>query len=37
MWPPSEGVRVAATYVGLAMIFSLMIFVVWLDIKRRIL
>jgi regulator of sigma E protease len=35
--PPSEGVRVAATYVGLAMIFSLMIFVVWLDIKRRIL
>jgi regulator of sigma E protease len=33
--PPSETVRAVATYVGLAMIASLMIFVFYLDIKRR--
>jgi regulator of sigma E protease len=35
--PPSEGVRVVATYIGLAIIGSLMIFVFYLDITRRIL
>jgi regulator of sigma E protease len=33
--PPSEGVRVVATYIGLAIIGSLMIFVFYLDINRR--
>jgi regulator of sigma E protease len=32
--PASEGVRVAATYAGLVLILSLMIFVFWLDITR---
>ena len=32
--PASEGVRVAATYVGLAMIASLMFFVLYLDVMR---
>jgi regulator of sigma E protease len=32
--PPSELVRVVATYVGLAMILSLMVFVFWQDIWR---
>lgn len=32
--PASEGVRVAATYAGLALILSLMLFVFWLDITR---
>jgi membrane-associated protease RseP (regulator of RpoE activity) len=35
--PPSETVRAVATYAGLAMIASLMIFVFYLDIKRRVL
>src|SRR5262249_17513349 len=35
--PPSEAVRVAATYVGLAMIGSLMVFGLWMDVKRAIL
>src|SRR6266567_1234324 len=34
--PPSEGVRIAATYLGLAFILSLMVFVFYLDIKRLI-
>jgi regulator of sigma E protease len=33
--PPSEAVRAAATYVGLAMIASLMVFVLYIDINRR--
>lgn len=33
--PASEHVRVVATYVGLALIFCLMIFVVYLDFKRH--
>jgi membrane-associated protease RseP (regulator of RpoE activity) len=33
--PPSETVRVVATYIGLAIIGSLMIFVFYLDINRR--
>jgi membrane-associated protease RseP (regulator of RpoE activity) len=33
--PPSETVRAVATYLGLAMILSLMAFVFYLDIKRR--
>ncbi len=32
--PASEGVRVAATYAGLVLILSLMLFVFWLDITR---
>jgi regulator of sigma E protease len=32
--PPSEAVRAAATYVGLALLGSLMLFVFYLDIKR---
>lgn len=35
--PPSETVRAAATYLGLAMIFSLMLFVFYQDIMRRLL
>jgi RIP metalloprotease RseP len=35
--PPSEAVRAVATYMGLAALASLMIFVFWLDIKRRML
>jgi regulator of sigma E protease len=35
--PPSEAVRAAATYVGLAVIFSLMLFVFCQDIMKRIL
>jgi regulator of sigma E protease len=34
--PASEGVRVAATYAGLALILSLMVFVLYLDISRLI-
>jgi regulator of sigma E protease len=34
--PASEGVRAALTYAGLLFIFSLMIFVVFLDVKRLI-
>jgi regulator of sigma E protease len=34
--PPSETVRAVATYLGLAIILSLMLFVFWLDFKRRI-
>lgn len=34
--PASEGVRVAATYAGLALILLLMVFVFYLDIKRLI-
>jgi regulator of sigma E protease len=34
--PPSEGVRAAATYLGLAIILGLMAFVFYLDIRRRI-
>jgi len=30
----SEAVRIGATYVGLALILSLMVFVLWLDYKR---
>ena len=33
--PPSEMVRVVATYIGLAFILSLMVFVLYLDISRR--
>lgn len=32
--PAPEGVRVAATYIGLAMVLCLMIFVLYLDISR---
>jgi regulator of sigma E protease len=32
--PPSEAVRLAATYVGLALVLSLMLFVISLDVKR---
>jgi regulator of sigma E protease len=32
--PASETVRIAATYVGLALIVSLMCFVIYLDVKR---
>jgi regulator of sigma E protease len=32
--PASEGVRIAATYAGLALILSLFVFVIWLDITR---
>src|SRR5207237_6798989 len=32
--PASEGVRVGATYAGLALILSLMVFVIYLDISR---
>jgi regulator of sigma E protease len=32
--PASEGVRVVATYIGLALIGCLMIFVLWLDVNR---
>jgi regulator of sigma E protease len=32
--PASEGVRIAATYVGLAMILCLMVFVLYLDVMR---
>src|SRR5260370_10063447 len=32
--PAPESVRIAATYVGLAMIASLMILVIYLDVKR---
>jgi regulator of sigma E protease len=32
--PASEGVRVGATYAGLLLLASLMIFVLFLDIKR---
>jgi regulator of sigma E protease len=32
--PASEGVRIGATYVGLALILCLMVFVVYLDISR---
>jgi len=32
--PASEGVRVAATYAGLALILSLMVFVLYLDLSR---
>jgi regulator of sigma E protease len=33
--PPSEAVRAVATYIGLALILALMVFVFYLDIKRR--
>ncbi len=33
--PPSEGVRAAATWLGLLIILALMAFVFYLDIKRR--
>jgi regulator of sigma E protease len=33
---PSEAVRAAATYLGLAILAALMIFVFYLDIKRRV-
>jgi regulator of sigma E protease len=33
--PPSETVRAVATYIGLAAIFSLMIFVFYQDIRKR--
>jgi regulator of sigma E protease len=33
--PAPEGVRVAATYVGLAAILSLMVLVIYLDVKRN--
>ncbi len=33
--PPSPTVQAAATYVGLAMILSLMVFVIYLDVMRR--
>lgn len=32
--PPSERVIIAANYVGLAMVLSLMVWVIWLDISR---
>jgi regulator of sigma E protease len=32
--PPSERVVIAANYVGLAMVLSLMVWVIWLDISR---
>jgi regulator of sigma E protease len=32
--PPSERVVIAANYVGLAMVLSLMVWVMWLDISR---
>jgi len=34
--PASEHVRLVATYVGLLLILSLMAFVIYLDIKRRV-
>ncbi|HZT81812.1 MAG TPA: site-2 protease family protein, partial [Gemmataceae bacterium] len=33
--PASEHVRLAATYLGLLFILSLMAFVIYLDVKRR--
>jgi regulator of sigma E protease len=33
--PPSEGVRVVATYLGLLLILALMVFVMYLDLRRR--
>jgi regulator of sigma E protease len=33
--PPSDAVRAIATYIGLAMILALMVFVFYLDISRR--
>ena len=35
--PASEQVRAIATYIGLAMLLTLMVYVFYLDIKRRIL
>src|SRR5436309_15236537 len=32
--PASEGIRIGATYVGLAIILSLMVFVLYLDFSR---
>lgn len=32
--PPSEAIRVAATYAGLFLILALMVFVFWIDITR---
>jgi regulator of sigma E protease len=32
--PASEGVRIGATYAGLALILCLMVFVLWLDFSR---
>jgi membrane-associated protease RseP (regulator of RpoE activity) len=31
---PSRQVRIATTYLGIAVIFSLMAFVIYLDLKR---
>ena len=33
--PAPEAIRVAATFVGLAMIASLMLFVIFLDVQKR--
>jgi regulator of sigma E protease len=33
--PPSEAVRTVATYIGLALLLTLMVFVFYLDISRR--
>jgi regulator of sigma E protease len=33
--PASEAVRVGATYAGLALILSLMVFVIYLDLTRN--
>jgi regulator of sigma E protease len=33
--PPSEAVRTIATYIGLALLLALMVFVFYLDISRR--
>ena len=32
--PASEGIRIGATYAGLALILCLMVFVIYLDITR---
>jgi regulator of sigma E protease len=34
--PPSEGVRAAATWLGLLIILAIMVFVFYVDIKRRV-
>ena len=33
--PATEQVRLALTYVGLLLILSLMVFVIYLDVKRK--
>ena len=33
--PASKQIRIATTYLGLALIVSLMVFVIYLDLKRK--